>query len=371
MNSCFLGDVCDGLRYWKEHGVTAQCLVTSPPYWGLRDYGVPPSDWPAIEFTPMPGIASVSVPAWKGQLGHEPDPLMFTAHLVHVFRLARDVLADDGVAWVNMGDGYAGARGGGQGKHGALAGRAASIRGVRERNRAMTGPGLKPKDLVGQPWRLAFALQADGWYLRQDIIWHKPNPMPESVLDRCTKSHEYLMVFTKSSTYYWDGESIQEPAKPESDARYERGRSDSHKWSDGGPGNQSIAKSFEHMRKSGNKERKAPTSRGVPVNADGKTTGHVASSVPWEGSKANKRSVWTVSTKPFSGAHFAVFPPDLIEPCILATTRPGDVVLDQFMGSGTTAMVAQNLGRRWIGCELNPEYHAMQLDRVSQQAFQL
>jgi site-specific DNA-methyltransferase (cytosine-N4-specific) len=206
---------------------------------------------------------------------------------------------------------------------------------------------LPSKNLVGIPWRVALALQADGWYLRSDIIWSKPNPMPESVTDRPTKSHEYLFLMSKNERYYYDNEAIKEPCADDTEARYERGRSDKHKWADGGPGNQTIAKSFDHMKKIGNKKRKSA------------------------GDKRNKRDVWVVPTQPFRGSHFATFPPALIEPCILAGSRPGDIVLDPFFGSGTTGQVAEQLGRQWIGCEIQRDYEPLQKKRTRQKGLVL
>ena len=332
-----IGDCRDIMRRWIEQGVRVQMCVTSPPYWGLRDYGHP------------------------GQLGLEPTFPQFIEHMVGVFRLVREILADDGTLWLNLGDSYAANRGyqvpstkGGP-KH--------SISQAAGGKRSVVPDGLKPKDLIGIPWRVAFALQADGWYLRQDIIWSKPNPMPESVRDRFTKAHEYLFLLSKSERYVWDYDAIQEPSTPGTDERYERGRSDTHKWVDGGPGDQTIARSHEHMRRSGNKERKPGSARGCPEG----TGSNVCGSVPWEGSTRNPRSVWTIPTQPYKGSHFATFPEALVERCILAGSRPGDIVFDPFMGSGTVAQVAHRLGRRYLGCELNPKYADLQADRLKGQ----
>jgi DNA modification methylase len=225
--------------------------------------------------------------------------------------------------------------------------------------------GLKVKDLVGIPWRVAFALQADGWYLRQDIIWHKPNPMPESVRDRCTKAHEYVFLLSKSERYYYDQEALKEPVAEDTEARYERGRSDGHKYADGGPGNQTIAKGFDHMKKSGNKNKRWGANE-TTTRTDGSGIVETQRGIPWEGSVRNKRSVWTITTKPYSGAHFAVMPADLVKPCIMAGCREGGVVLDPFSGSGTTAMVARDLSCRYVGIELNPEYVEISLKRLEQ-----
>jgi DNA modification methylase len=298
------------MRRWAQQGVKAQMCVTSPPYFGLRDYGHP------------------------GQIGLEPTPEAYIAAMVEVFHCVRDVLADDGTLWLNLGDSY-GAVGGDtyagfnkrwNGTGGAGSKQDATLAGVTDRKIAT---GLKPKNLLGIPWRVALELQADGWILRQDIIWHKPNPMPESVRDRCTKAHEYIFLLSKSERYYFDSEAMKEPA---------------------------ICDRI----------------RGPALHRDAISTngnGGLSRREPQE--TRNRRSVWTVATQPYSGAHFATFPPALIEPCILAGSRPADIVLDPFMGSGTTAQVAQQLGRQYIGCELNPQYLSLQHERTAQQALML
>ncbi len=312
MNVIEIGDCRDTMRRWAQQGVKAQMCVTSPPYFGLRDYGHP------------------------GQIGLEPTPEAYIAAMVEVFRCVRDVLADDGTLWLNIGDSYAGGNMGGSWREGsARADGDVRDDGHSRRNRNGNGgvSGCKPKDLIGIPWMLAFALRADGWYLRQDIIWHKPNPMPESVRDRCTKAHEYIFLLSKSDRYYFDHESIKEQAKVSSEGI----RFGGSKYGD--------SNDPKHAIKSGN--------------------------VSKEYERANKRSVWTVATQPYSGAHFATFPSALIEPCILAGSRPANIVLDPFMGSGTTAQVAQQLGRQYIGCELNPQYLSLQHERTAQQALML
>lgn len=305
MNKIEIGDCRETMRRWVSQGVKAQMCVTSPPYFGLRDYG------------------------HDGQLGLEQTPEQYVAAMVEVFRCVRDVLADDGTLWLNIGDSYArplakgGSGPGGKNRewYGESYGKA---RG------AEVPANCKPKDLIGIPWMLAFALRADGWYLRQDIIWHKPNPMPESVRDRCTKAHEYVFLLSKSHRYHYDWEAMQEPAETTP-------RGGSHSFA-----------------------RKTATTPppGVPLQhrRDRPDVDH-------QGTR-NRRSVWTVATRPYKGAHFATFPPALIEPCILAGSRPGDVVLDPFMGSGTTAQVALQHGRKYIGCELNPEYAQLQQERI-------
>jgi len=308
MNRIEFGDCRETMRKWKEQGIKAQTCVTSPPYYGLRDYG------------------------HEGQIGLEETPEEYIKAMVEVFRCVWDVLEDNGTLWLNIGDSYA--RNGGDveskmntvhkmgvgQKATYLAGGMQSINKVPE--------GLKSKDLIGIPWMLAFALRADGWYLRQDIIWHKPNPMPESVQDRCTKAHEYIFLLSKSQKYYYDHESIKDPVKQDWGTR-DRTDGKYHNEGSGLQPHSGLEKSYE---------------------------------------MANKRSVWTVNTKPYAGAHFAVFPAELIEPCIMAGAPVGGIVLDPFMGSGTTAQVAQSLGRQYLGCELNPDYKKLQDQRLAQQS---
>lgn len=290
---------------WKQEGIEAQTCVTSPPYFGLRDYG------------------------HEGQIGLEQTPEEYIEAMVEVFRCVRDVLADDGTLWLNIGDSYAGSGKGrnADGTH-QEGGKQGTSRGTVDGKLTKAhAPSCKPKDLIGIPWMLAFALRADGWYLRQDIIWHKPNPMPESVRDRCTKAHEYIFLLSKSPKYYYNHEAVKETAV-------------------GGS--------------SGNKVRTDATVRSPHFKK-----GTVASGVPWEGKeKRNRRSVWSVNLKPYKGAHFATFPPALIEPCILAGSKKDDIVLDPFMGSGTTAAVALQHKRQYLGCELNPEYKGLQEKRI-------
>ncbi|ANA34994.1 DNA-methyltransferase [Ralstonia mannitolilytica] len=316
-------------------GIRVQSIVTSPPYWGLRDYGV------------------------AGQLGQEPTMREFIANMVEVFDLCRELLADDGTLWLNMGDSYASTGG----PTGPMTG-AQFINRQRSKaviclsnRKAGQEEGLKPKDLVGQPWRLAFALQDAGWWLRQDIIWHKPNPMPESVRDRCTKAHEYLFLMAKSDRYYFDQDSIRTPFSPETKAQSFESMDFKQRDTYRSTGNVRPAKG-QAAYESGDERHR--TKAGLlayaeKTRADGMSSGG-----------ANRRSVWTVPTTPYPGAHFATFPEALVEPCILAGSRPGDIVFDPFMGSGTVASVAQRLGRRWLGAELNPEYIALQADRTRQ-----
>jgi DNA modification methylase len=322
------GDCIEGLRTLPDASV--HCCVTSPPYWGLRDYG------------------------HDGQIGLEATPEAYVARMVEVFREVRRVLRDDGTCWVNLGDSYNGIGGPGKQNGGPIGKTAAvAIEGTKGR-RIST---LKPKDLVGIPWRVAFALQADGWWLRQDIVWHKPNPMPESVRDRCTKSHEYVFLLTKSERYYYDSEAVSEPVSASSVARVSQATWDEQAGSDRVPG-KTNGPMKAVLKRSGNKSRKSATERDCP--RDG-----VCGSVPWEGTTRNKRSVWTVTTRPYKGAHFATMPPALVEPCIKAGCPEGGTVLDPFAGSGTTLAVAAELGRSGIGCELNPEYIELAEQRIA------
>jgi len=286
-------------------GVRVQICVTSPPYFGLRDYGC------------------------AGQIGIESSPAEYVEQMVNVFRAVRDVLAEDGTLWLNVGDSYAG-----RGRSGGMNSLTTSHSCVGERGWVPPAPGFKDKDLYGIPWRVAFALQSDGWYLRSDIIWHKPNPMPESVRDRPTKAHEYLFLLAKSERYYYNSDAIREEAEYPGEHGFLRGPvedcdSDTITW---------RAKSQQTRKLAG---------------VDSKTAGD---------DFRNRRSVWTIATQAFRGAHFACFPRALVQPCILAGSRPGDTVLDPFMGSGTTAQVASALGRAFIGCELNPDYVRLQDD---------
>lgn len=313
MNLIEFGDCRDTMRRWASEGVKAQMCVTSPPYFGLRDYGV------------------------DGQIGLEQTPDQYVAAMVEVFRCVRDVLADDGTLWLNIGDTYAtqgGAHGGRNDNQRGVGAKRTHDNGGGDQQARRAPEGLKPKDLIGIPWMLAFALRADGRYLRQDIIWHKPNPMPESVRDRCTKAHEYIFLLSKSDRYFFDSEAMREPCSEDMQRRAAKG----------------------HTRGAGGKidasRQDADTLRGEHAKVIDVSKGR------------NRRSVWSVATRPYKGAHFATFPPALIEPCILAGSRPGDNVLDPFMGSGTTAAVALQHGRRYLGCELNPEYGPLQQERI-------
>ncbi len=262
-STIFEGDALAVLKRLPARSV--QCVVTSPPYWGLRDYGI------------------------EGQIGLEKTLPEFINGLADVFDEVRRALKDDGTLWLNIGDGYTSGNRGWRAPDKKNPARAMSVR-------PDTPEGLKSKDLMGVPWRLAFALQDRGWYLRTDIIWNKPNAMPESVKDRPTRSHEYLFMLTKSEKYYYDNESVKE------------------------------------------------------------STGS---------STRNRRTVWDVNTQPFPKAHFATFPPELVRPCVLAGSKPGDLVLDPFFGSGTVGVVCQDMGRRYVGIELNGEYVGIALERLN------
>lgn len=311
MNRIEFGDCRETMRRWAADGVKAQTCVTSPPYFGLRDYG------------------------HDGQLGLEQTPEQYIAAMVEVFRCVRDVLADDGTLWLNIGDSYCSTA---PGTRNAPQTKGSKTEAAQWANaRPKTPEGMKPKDLIGIPWMLAFALRADGWYLRQDIIWHKPNPMPESVRDRCTKAHEYVFLLSKSERYYFDHEAMKEPATT-SERDIKRARIT-------GRGEQASSANYL-----GSPQR--DKSGGFP-QAD------------MDNPVRNRRSVWTVATRPYKGAHFATFPPALIEPCILAGAPRGGIVLDPFMGSGTTAQVALQHGRKYLGCELNPEYGPLQDERIA------
>ena len=330
------GDAAEKLRELPSESV--QCCVTSPPYWGLRDYGC------------------------SGQIGLEPTLNEFISRLVDVFREVRRVLKKDGTAWVNMGDAYAGS--GLSGGTSAAENTGTIVhRGAIGKGR-MSPAGLKPKDLIGQPWMLAFALRADGWWLRQDIIWHKPNPMPESITDRCTKVHEYLFLLSKSERYFFDAEAIKEPVTGNSHARG-YGVNPKAKWktpdgwdtSSGNGGHGTIHREGREKRKIPGKNSRMNSAKNVggrPPQA--RQNESFSAAVKGLVETRNKRTVWTVATFPCKEAHFATYPPALITPCILAGSRPGDTIIDPFGGSGTTGQVALEHGRKAILIELNPDY---------------
>ena len=302
MNKIEFGNCIDIMQQWINEGVKVNTCVTSPPYYGLRDYGV------------------------DGQLGLEQSPKQYIDSMVNVFRLVRELLTDDGTLWVNIGDSYS--------SGGRTSTTNQSLRG--DSKYGVTRPpvieGIKQKDLIGIPWMLAFALREDGWYLRQDIIWHKPNPMPESVKDRCTKSHEYIFLLSKSPKYYFNNEAIKEPC---------------------------INSAEEQIAKRNKKQHRENASK-----EEAKYVQHNFSKVGKIYEKRNKRDVWSVNVKPYKGAHFATFPMELIEPCIKAGCPDGGVVLDPFMGSGTTAQVALINNKQYLGCELNLDYKKLQDERI-------
>lgn len=325
------GDCRDMLATLPNQSV--HCCVTSPPYFGLRDYGV------------------------DGQMGLEATPDVFVAGMVDVFREVRRVLRDDGTLWLNMGDSYAGSWGS-QG-HGASPSSSMSRHQIRNHPQkiAQTGAirqsGLKPKDLIGIPWLLAFALRTDGWWLRQEIIWHKPNPMPESVRDRCTKAHESLFLLSKSSSYFFDQAAIMEGRASDEDANGFRGGA----YVAGEIDNATMGK----RKTVGNKRVRGVPPRHALYGESSDQSG--LDDVP-RGHGRNKRSVWTVATQPFKEAHFATFPPALIEDCIKAGCPAGGTVLDPFGGAGTTGLVADRLQRDAVLIELNPEYAEMARNRI-------
>lgn len=304
-NTILQGDALAMLKTLPDECV--QTVVTSPPYWGLRDYGVP------------------------GQIGLEPTLAEYVARMVDLFAEVRRVLRKDGTVWLNLGDSYASASACDRRN---IIGNGSPDKNSKRPNRLHGG--LKEKDLCGVPWRVAFALQDDGWWLRSDVIWSKPNPMPESVTDRPTRSHEYLFLLTKSERYYYDAAAIREPLQESS-----------------------LERGFTYVGRPETSQKMLAAKPGeVRANATWRINGYIPTG-------RNKRSVWTVSSHPFPEAHFATFPPSLIEPCILAGSRPGDLVLDPFMGSGTTAIVAVKHLRDYLGCELNPDYIAMAYRRLS------
>ncbi len=373
MNRIYNIDCIEGMKQMDSESV--HCCVTSPPYWNLRDYGV------------------------EGQIGLEPTLELYIEKMVEVFREVRRILRNDGTLWLNLGDSYCSTAPGTMGDNIHIEGTLEATRRARKVMRPETPVGLKPKDLIGIPWRVAFALQADGWYLRSDIVWHKPNPMPESVTDRPTKSHEYIFLLSKSKRYYYDSKAIREPViRPESNtpedilrcnmrkrstapkgnARTFRGGAycNNSTFNNGEGGKRTVSGNYhvpsgwdiekgshgsfhkDGRRRSGNIERKHGDDRDRPGS-------QLGTSVPWEGTTKNKRDVWTVASQPCKEAHFATFPPKLIEPCILAGCPKGGIAFDPFMGSGTTGKVAKELQRNYIGFELNPVYIEISDKRTS------
>ncbi len=343
VNSILHGDVMDMLKTIPDNYVN--CVVTSPPYWGLRDYG------------------------HAEQIGLEKTPELYTAKMVEVFNQVKRVLKPDGTLWLNLGDSYAGS------------GKGAADYTMKDRNCLSqthhnvgdtTGifktDSYKPKDLIGIPWMVAFALRSAGWYLRSDIIWHKPNPMPESVTDRPTKSHEYIFLMSKSSKYYYDYEAIQTPLKDISLARLSQDIQN-QKGSERVPGKtngnmKAVARPFGIVR-----DRLLDYDSKEKALRDNSNRGgfNKESDLPEPKPMANKKSVWTVTTKPYKDAHFATFPQELIIDCIKAGCPEGGIVLDPFMGAGTTAIVARKLKRNYIGIELNEKYIKIANKRIEKE----
>lgn len=326
MSKIIQGDCLTSLK--QIQAASVQTCITSPPYWGLRDYGV------------------------EGQLGLEETPMAFVTKMVSVFREVHRVLKDDGTLWVNIGDTYAtSTKGGlkckkGDKQHTNVGSDLKHLKHLKHL--------VKEKDLIGIPWLLAFALRDDGWYLRQEIIWSKPNPMPESVKDRFTKSHEQIFLFSKSKDYYFDQEATLEPCSPNTHARL----------------SQDVQNQIGSTRANGGKAKlMKAVGRKYDIAAGNRNNPSFDSAMAIMPEKRNKRSVWTVSTKGFSEAHFATYPPELIKDCVLAGSRPGDTVLDPFFGAGTTGLVAQENERKYIGIELNPEYINIAKKRLSGSLF--
>lgn len=371
MNKILIGDSREMLKTLPDQSV--QTCITSPPYWGLRDYGTgtfvggdgdcdhnfrgekqiassnltgsDQSKGFALD-TPKKECRRCGAIRVDKQLGLEEAPEEYVAAMVELFREVRRVLKDDGTLWLNLGDSYYGSWGNYSGENRGKGGQRPIVNGSIAPSQAYVGrekdrpsatrahTSLKPKDLIGIPWRVALALQADGWWLRQDIIWAKPNPMPEPVKDRCVKSHEYIFLLSKSARYYYDNEALRERGVAKSGGAGQRNTKETHGL---GGGNTGLPSAKEKL----NKEL---AEKGYSMR--------------------NKRSVWTINTKPFKGAHFAVMPEALVEPCVLAGSAPGDAVLDPFFGAGTVGVVAARLGRKWIGCELNPEYAEIAQRRI-------
>lgn len=421
----YCGNCPDILRQLPDECV--QCVVTSPPYWGLRNYGLKPIIWDdhngcehefSATLNPMgngtgttfrrdrkagqkrgghqPGFC-IHCNAWCGSLGLEPTFELYISHIVQIFREVKRVLKKNGTLWLNLGDAYAGSGKGIGSNHGK------AVYGDKDIGKIDWNlTQLKSKDLCGIPWRIAFALQNDGWWLRsdiiekqiwlcpccgkemilvrqncdRDIIWEKTNCMPGSYKDRPTRNFDYIFLLSKSQRYYYDWEAIKEPASPDIHARYARGRSGEHKYANGEPGNQTIAKTFDHMKKPGvnPKARKMPagwqTGSGshdkIPKGRypQPKQNPSFSYAVKDIVEFRNKRSIWTIPTKGFSGPHYATFPEKFVEPCILAGSKKDDIILDPFAGSCTVAVVAAKAGRKFIAIDLSPEYCEMGSKRI-------
>ncbi len=349
---------------------SVQVCVTSPPYYGLRDYGTERIEWPEVKYS-MFGH-EVLVPACRASLGLEETPEAFVGHMVAIFREVRRVLKSDGTCWVNMGDSYAGSWGSqGRQGHGAVAGRSAvaarQIAAAAKRSTGAgrsNGAGVKPKDLYGMPWWLAFALREDGWWLRQDIIWHKPTPMQESIRDRCTKAHEYVFLLAKSARYYFDQAAVREPATALKPAGNK-----THKGATAYANGDARHRTKEGLVKYAQKA-KVPSGWDTGPGDHRKMVGRYANAgsggevIAAEHDERNKRSVWTIPTQATPEAHFATYPVDLPEIAILAGSRPGDTVLDLFNGAGTTGLAALKNGREYVGVELSQAYIDLAMERA-------
>lgn len=380
------GHCLDLLRDLPDESVDS--CVTSPPYWGLRDYGTEPQVWggrsncrhkwsgvtvPAangsaamLGVSPKPHSATrysrgssfcLTCGAWKGSLGLEPTPGLYVEHLVEVFREVRRVLKKEGTLWLVLGDCFAGSWGNyGSTRTGGSETRRPGRPAAAFVPPQAVAPGLKRKDLVGIPWQVAFALRGDGWYLRSDIVWNKPNAVPESARDRPTRAHEFVFLFAKSRRYYYDWEAIAEPLAESSLRRLRQASFDRQA---GGP------KDYATAAAGGGPDRSA---RKVIVNLKGRALpGGSRVSYP-RAYRKNRRSVWTLPTHPYPGEHFATYPPELVRPCVLAGSPPDGVVLDPFAGAATTGMVAREEGRRFIGVELNPGYVGLARERLGSAA---
>lgn len=347
LNKIYNENCLTGMKKIQEKSI--DCCVTSPPYWGLRDYELSPTYWPKLDYSPMPGIKDLSIDEWTGCLGLEPTIEMFVGHIVLVFRELHRIIKDSGTVWLNFGDSYIGT-GGNRDKpvkntlFNNVQAHNPSINRYYRISNAKKG-GLKPKDLSGIPWRVAFALQADGWYLRSDVIWHKLSCMPEAVKDRPTKAHEYLFLLAKSPKYYYDYKAIKEECVT-NDKTAPRG-------------SLGVIGNVNSGRRKGNSK----TFRGGGAYTKGQsyynhedTERESHGNIPNETGLRNKRTVWSIGPQPFKAAHFATFPPKLIEPCILASCPVNGVVIDPFMGSGTVAEKSIELQRNFIGFEMNAKY---------------
>lgn len=348
IDQIILGDCLESLKTFPD-GIVNTC-ITSPPYYGLRDYGC------------------------EGQIGLEETPQEYVDKLVDVFREVKRVLRDDGTLWLNLGDSYSGS-GKGQTREGSKDPKRGKTNGMKLKQSTICCEGLKPKDLIGIPWRVAFALQEDGWHLRQDIIWHKPNPMPESVTDRCTKAHEYIFLLSKSQKYYYNADAIKEKAiyggtEERKDRATDGQRSCPDEMKNGIRPHKNLQDKGQTPHTMHLNRVKDPLAGLGRISYGGKRNG-----IDGEGQESfvsisenrNKRSVWTVTTKPCSLAHFATFPEDLILPCVLAGCPQGGTILDPFSGAGTTALVAKKNGCHYLGCELNPKYIGISDKRLSQE----